>query len=136
MKLFSIALITSSIIALSSCTNEINSSESETTTEVKTEKVEVVANDAVDVKIEGMVCINGCKAVIEKKLNSTNGVANCDIDFENGTAHISFDNNQISPESILQEVEGVNNGAYSASFISEEAETEVPEEKAIENTEA
>ena len=54
--------------ALTACSQSVNNEELEVVQEAK---VEVVANDAVDMKVEGMVCVNGCKGAIEKSLNGT-----------------------------------------------------------------
>ncbi|MCT4623750.1 MAG: cation transporter [Schleiferiaceae bacterium] len=110
---------------LFSCNRTIETAEEET---VKTEKIAVVANDQVDLKVEGMVCVNGCKGAIEKSLNGMAGIDKCDIDFEKGIAHVSFDNNQISNSEIKTAIEAVNEGAYSAEIIEIVEEEEAPQD--------
>ena len=123
LKIFSLAVLT---LVIASCSHTIEESANteETQTETQTEtKVAVVANAAVDMKVDGMVCVNGCKGAIEKSLNGMAGIEACEIDFEKGIAHVSFDNTQISDVEIQKAIENVNDGAYSAEFITEE-ETE------------
>lgn len=128
-KIFSFAVWT---ITFASCSHTIE--ESVNTEEAQTEaKVAIVANDAVDMKVEGMVCVNGCKGAIEKSLNGMAGIEACEIDFEKGIAHVSFDNTQISDVEIQKAIENVNDGAYSAEFIAEieaEDKTEAQAEEA------
>lgn len=124
--------IFSTILALSiaSCSYTVENDSAQEVETVETTKVAVVANDAVDMKVEGMVCVNGCKGAIEKSLNSMAGIESCDIDFEEGIAHVSFDNQLISDTEIQKAIENVNDGAYTAEFIVEEKTTEeVPAEE-------
>lgn len=128
-KIFSLA-ITVSVFASCSHTIEESANVEETQTEAK---VAAVANDAVDMKVEGMVCVNGCKGAIEKSLNEMAGIEACEIDFEKGVAHVTFDNAQISDLEIKKAIESVNDGAYSAEFLLEkeaEKSTEAPAEEA------
>ena len=126
-KIFSLAVLA---LVIASCSHTIE--ESANTEETQTEaKVAVVANAAVDMKVDGMVCVNGCKGAIEKSLNGMAGIEACEIDFEKGIAHVSFDNTQISDVEIQKAIENVNDGAYSAEFITEE-ETEEGSETATE----
>lgn len=127
LKIFSLAVLT---LVIASCSHTIE--ESANTEETQTEtKVAVVANAAVDMKVDGMVCVNGCKGAIEKSLNGMAGIEACEIDFEKGIAHVSFDNTQISDVEIQKAIENVNDGAYSAEFITEE-ETKEGSETATE----
>jgi len=67
--------------------------------------------------IEGMVCAMGCAAVIEKRLNSTPGIAKASVDFPSKKALIEFDDTQISPNGIIDVVKEVGD-AYSVSSFS------------------
>lgn len=122
LKIFSLAVLTS---VFASCSHTIEESANVEETQTET-KVAVVANDAVDMKVEGMVCVNGCKGAIEKSLNGMAGIEACEIDFEKGIAHVSFDNAQISDVEIQKAIENVNDGAYSAEFITEMETEETP----------
>lgn len=105
---------------LISCSQTIESPETETE---QVSKEPVVANAEVNMSIDGMTCVMGCKGAIEKSLNSAKGVAKCDVDFENATAKISFDNTQVNEEEILALIHTVNNGAYKAAIIDGDSET-------------
>jgi copper chaperone CopZ len=123
-KIFSLAVLT---LVIASCSHTIE--ESAGTEETQTEtKIAVVANDAVNMKVDGMVCVNGCKGTIEKSLNGMAGIKACEIDFEKGIAHVSFDNSQISDVEIQKAIESVNDGAYSAEFITDKETEALTEE--------
>lgn len=126
-----LAFILSTIIAvgLTSCSQSQEPQNSEESTETK---APVVANAEVNMKIEGMTCVMGCKGAIEKALNNTSGIAKCDVDFENSTAKVTFDNEQISEEEVLAAVHSVNNGAYQASLIEDSQIEETPETESTE----
>lgn len=72
------------------------------------------ANAAVSMTIEGMVCAMGCAAVIEKKLNTTPGIAKANVDFLSKNALIEFDDQQLNPNDIIAVVKAVGD-AYSVS---------------------
>lgn len=55
-------------------------------------------------KIDGMTCIN-CQNKIEKSLNSQEGVIRASVNFSKGTADIEYDENKISKEKIIKQVE-------------------------------
>jgi copper chaperone CopZ len=123
-KIFSLAVLT---LVIASCSHTIE--ESAGTEETQTEtKIAVVANDAVNMKVDGMVCVNGCKGAIEKSLNGMAGIKACEIDFEKGIAHVSFDNSQISDVEIQKAIESVNDGVYSAEFITDKETEALTEE--------
>ena len=85
---------------------------------------EVVPNATSTLDVEGMTCEMGCKAAIEKHLSKTEGVANCEVDFENALAVVEYDNNVISEEQIIIEIGSIANEAYSAKPHVEEPLTE------------
>ncbi|MFP5470573.1 MAG: heavy-metal-associated domain-containing protein [Bacteroidia bacterium] len=79
---------------------------------------EAVANSTSKFLIEGMTCEVGCAGSIEKKLNKTEGVKNCDVDFESKIATVEFDNTKISEEDIKSIIEKLNDGQYKAQIQS------------------
>lgn len=105
-------LISASFLFLS-CTSE--SGNTSDTPESKTQDREVAANDSALLSIEGMMCPSGCAKPIEEKLASCTGVSACVVDFENQTAFVRFDNSSITPDSMIQVIGAVNDGAYTAS---------------------
>ncbi|MCT4582350.1 MAG: cation transporter [Flavobacteriales bacterium] len=70
-------------------------------------------------EIDGMVCEHGCKGVIEKEMSKTNGITSFDIDFENETAEVFFDQNIITTQAIISKVETINDGIYKMKLIHE-----------------
>lgn len=70
-------------------------------------------------EIEGMVCEHGCKGVIEKEMNKVKGITAFDIDFENATAEVFFDNSTITSKEIINQVEAINDGIYKLTLVKE-----------------
>lgn len=77
----------------------------------------VVSNTTISMTIEGMVCVMGCAAVIEKKLNATPGISKATVDFDSKNALIEFDDAQINPNGIINVVKAVGD-AYSVRSFS------------------
>lgn len=100
-----------------SCANE--SDNTSTPNEPEQRNQEDAANDSTLLSIEGMMCPSGCAKPIEEKLASCAGVSNCVVDFENQTAFVRFDNSSITPDSMIQVIGAVNDGAYTASIKEE-----------------
>ncbi|MDF1673384.1 MAG: heavy metal-associated domain-containing protein [Vicingaceae bacterium] len=108
-KIALIALMSSLIISVSSC----SSPEEDVVidkTEINTDRV-VVADYAID----GMVCAMGCAKTIQDELSSTNGVASCDVNYEEKTAHIEFDESQLTELEIIALIESLADGKYKVS---------------------
>ncbi|MGI6279658.1 MAG: sulfite exporter TauE/SafE family protein [Acutalibacteraceae bacterium] len=55
-------------------------------------------------KIDGMTCVN-CQNRIERRLKSTTGVTNVLVSFTSGTANITYDENLINIEKIIEIIE-------------------------------
>ena len=127
MKYSGILLLFFGWMAFTSCgegnsDNNERDSENEAAAEVA---VNYVANTEVEMEIEGMMCSMGCKGAIEKELNHTQGVAECVVDFENGTALVKYDDSFISQQELIETVNQVNDGAYQAVLATEaKVETE------------
>lgn len=62
------------------------------------------ATTVADFKVEGMVCEMGCAKMIEEHLTGIPGVISAKVAFADEAATVSFDQNQISAEQILEEV--------------------------------
>lgn len=69
--------------------------------------------------IEGMVCEHGCKGVIEKEMRKEKGITSFDIDFENETAEVFFDENTLTSKDIITKVEAINDGIYKMNLLQE-----------------
>lgn len=60
--------------------------------------------------IEGMSCAMGCARTIEKKLAKLEGVNSAEVDYDSKTAKVTFDAARLSPEKIVETVEGAADG--------------------------
>ncbi len=111
-------LLTLCVAALFSCSNNSPAIEVvETEISETAEKVAVVANAAVNLSIDGMVCSKGCAGTIEKELASKDGVEGCKVNFDEATAEVRFDSTQVSKEAIRTFVSEIGEGNYSASIL-------------------
>ncbi len=132
LKTLLIVLGISFTFALVSC-GESEGGEEEETTEESTEEESAeatseeaapmfTANAECNISIEGMMCSKGCKSAIEAQLNDTEGVEIAEVNFEEGTAVIAYDDQLITEDAIIESVNTLNEGAYSATVIAEETE--------------
>lgn len=98
----------------------------ESTPEVKTppavKSIEVTASvenpKKAELTIEGMTCAIGCAATIEKKLNTTEGIAEAKVDFEAKKAYVTFDETVLNTLKIKELIEGVGE-AYTVTYFVE-----------------
>ena len=87
---------------------------------------DTVANESVELAIEGMVCAVGCAKTIEKEMAEVSGITNSEVKFEEGIATFKFDNSKLSVYDIQSKIEGMNEGQYKVEII-ESRKVEVPE---------
>ena len=78
----------------------------------------VTANSVAVLTIEGMECQANCANTIQKKLNGTNGIASANVNFENKSATVNFDNTKISQDEIEVIIETLKNEQFEAEFTS------------------
>lgn len=106
MKIVSIILSSALVFSmLSSCSS--NETKQEVAIEIAPENVLVA-----DYEIEGMVCAMGCAKTIQDELIGINGVAACNVSFEEGKAHIEFDKTQLTEKDIIAKIESLADGQY------------------------
>ena len=93
---------------------------------LKTEKSEVtkplnkaaVKPEIASFNIEGMTCAIGCAKTIESKLSKMDGIQKASVDFENKQATVEFDASVVTPEKLVEAVEGTGDGeTYKVSNI-------------------
>lgn len=77
-----------------------------------TEESTAMANTEASIHIDGMVCEMGCAGTIEESMNSMNGIASCDIDFESKTALIKFDNTLTTKDKMVEAIQNLNDGQF------------------------
>ena len=91
------------------------------TSQKKEVPVDVLPTKLLKMNLEGMVCQMGCGGAIRKELNATKAVANCDFDFEEDRAvdlaMISFDENKITAEKIIDIVSEMNGGQFDVGSV-------------------
>lgn len=104
MKISLLALL---LLLLNSCGEEI----------IKND--EILANTSCSLIVEGMMCEKGCKATIQQKLSSTNGVVACVVEYEEKMVVIDFDNNVVTSKELIKVVDEIAGGIYKASLIDE-----------------
>ena len=133
------------VLGLFSCNNAQESEATATPMAEETVKVAVVADSEVDLEIEGMTCEMGCKGAIEKALSKAPGIEVASVDFPTETAVVKYDSKVTSEEEIIEVIQTVANGAYTAKIAEvgsveekettdesiETEETEVTEETAV-----
>ena len=90
------------------------SSDSNETTSINA----VTANSVATLTIEGMECQANCANSIQDELNGTNGIASANVNFENKSATVNFDNTKISQNEIEVIIEALKNEQFEAEFTS------------------
>ncbi len=116
----SIALMALTVLSLTSCKNETPVS-TDTATINQSEQPAILATATFT--IEGMHCEVGCAGHLEKKLAKLDGVKKADIDFEAKKATVEYDTNLLTPEIIVQTVEGAADGkTYKVSDVMNSAD--------------
>lgn len=88
-----------------------------------------VSNEIADFEITGMVCKMGCGGAIRKELYASEFVDQVDIDFDeeapSNKIAVHFNNSKISKEKIKEIIESINEGQFSAEFISSKLKKEI-----------
>ncbi|WP_333693185.1 heavy-metal-associated domain-containing protein [Flavobacterium sp.] len=116
----SIAVMALAVITLTGCKNETPVA-TDTATTNQSEQPAVLATATFT--IEGMHCEVGCAGHLEKKLAKLDGVKKADIDFEAKKATVEYDTNLLTPEIIVQTVEGAADGkTYKVSDVMNSAD--------------
>lgn len=132
------SLITSLYLLLAACGPSTEKTDIETKPNDKNEtaQVEVADEDKIseNYAISGMVCEFGCAKFIEEEVSSHGGVLDFKVDFKNETAEIIFDKSRTSSSEIMALVGGLNDGQYSMTEISSEAEGSSIEENPSKNS--
>jgi len=100
-------------------------------TEINSENI-IVADYAID----GMVCAMGCAKTIQDEVAGMEGVANCEVNYEEKTAHIEFDGGQLSENDVIAKIESLADGKYKVNELgSNEANEETLKEVEVDNIE-
>jgi mercuric ion binding protein len=106
-----------SICALMGCSSGPNVTKKEQPVAPEKEiKLNVAANQLLEMEVEGMTCEMGCGGTIRKKLQKTGHVGRVRFDFEEGrkiqTARIFIDTTKISSDDVKTLIESLNKGQF------------------------
>lgn len=114
--LVSLALVFSLGIVTSCGESDSSSNEVEV---LKVEKKEVLAENkaVVDMKVEGMVCAQGCAKFIEDKVAELDGVVLSSVNFASGEARFEFDKTITNSADIEKFIDEMHDGQYKAEII-------------------
>lgn len=118
-----LSLIAAAALAFAACKDTAKDGNIETNQELVTDSAQVketAANaktETTTFKISGMTCPMGCAATIQQKLSDMDGVEEAKVDFDSKTATISFDPARQTPETFVQTVEKIADGAYKVSDV-------------------
>lgn len=107
MKLQVALLSVMVMMTAASCSNASQSDSANNDTAIKT----------VAMEIEGMTCEMGCKNAIEKKVAKMEGIQSIQIDFENATAEVAYDERFTNPEEVIETIESIGGGLYTAKVV-------------------
>ena len=94
-------------VQCNSSTTQIKTPPTQIKDETANVQIEEVETVVMEMTIEGMVCAMGCAAVIEKKLNKTNGIAKATVDFATKKALVEFNRKTLNSSEIIDVVESV-----------------------------
>jgi len=112
MKTLKLVAIAFAFLATISCKKEQKEAEVVTIDTIEEVKKSTISEDAtlakVKFNIDGMTCAIGCAAKIQKSLGNMDGVKNATVDFENKTAVVEYDVDQVTTNLLAERV--VTNG--------------------------
>jgi len=108
MKTLKLVAIAFAFLATISCKKEQKEAEVVTIDTIEEVKKTTISKDAtlakVEFNIEGMTCAIGCAAKIQKSLGKMDGVKNATVDFENKTAVVEYDVDQVTTNLLAERV--------------------------------
>lgn len=120
-------IITAGLMVFAACGQQAaTDAENTANTEVSAE----VAAATVELSVDGMMCSHGCVTTIEKALGNTAGVQFASVNFDEGSAKVEYNAEEISEEEIIGVINELHDGIYTAKLASwDGSETEEGEAK-------
>jgi len=79
--------------------------------------------------VEGMSCAKMCAGLIQKTLSTTEGIANCEVLFEEKTALVSYDPTKVTGQQMVSLVHGLHDGQYKVTAIEINQEADLTSEE-------
>ena len=61
----------------------------------------IAKDDKINLKIEGMQCSYSCADKVTKVVENLKGVKDCEVDFANNIATVTFDNKRVDSQKIV-----------------------------------
>jgi mercuric ion binding protein len=106
-----------SIVFIASCSDHTTTSKGKQPLPTQKEiKLNVAANQLLEVEVEGMTCEMGCGGTIRKQLRKTGSVGRVRYDFEEGRkvqlARIFIDSTKINSDEVKKIIESLNKGQF------------------------
>jgi copper chaperone CopZ len=65
--------------------------------------IDIMAQDKIELKVLGMAC-GGCKAAVEKALQSLEGVTSARVDLAEKKAYVEYDSGKIAPADLKKAI--------------------------------
>jgi copper chaperone CopZ len=66
--------------------------------------IEIMAQEKLELKVLGMAC-GGCKAAVEKALQSLEGVSSARVELAEKKAYVEYDSGKITPADLKKAIE-------------------------------
>jgi len=108
-------IITAGLMIFAACGQQ-STTEAEST--ANTEASAEVAAATVELSVDGIMCSHGCVNTIEKALGNTAGVQFASVDFDHSSAKIEYNADEISEDEIIEVINGLHDGIYTAKLAS------------------
>lgn len=97
---------------------------------------QAVQKSSLSIEVDGMSCSHSCAPYIQKKLSKTEGVLEAKVSFENKSAEVIINSNEVSKEEIIKKIETIANGQYKVGEVEEAKLEESKVEESESNDEA
>jgi copper chaperone CopZ len=76
------------------------------------------------IKVDGMQCSYSCAGKVSTVVQNINGVKDINVDFDNGIATVTYDNDKVEPKDIVNVL--TDKTMYKISEVSNQIESEEP----------
>lgn len=101
---------------MSACSTDPSAQQEGQAVETENLHTKVNPDQVLSIEIDGMVCKMGCGGSIRKELYASEGVSECEFDFQEdrktNTAKVFFDSDAISSEEILSIISKINDSQF------------------------
>lgn len=127
--------LTAAVAAFSGCGSTGGEAETEASVEMmNVDEMETPTRLAV--RIDGMMCPNGCAATIQKECGKLAGMGISEVNYDEGKGYFTFDASRLSQEEVITCIENTNGGDHYTVSIVEDNEEGPAEEAPTEGDKA